>query len=104
MASWRFSGVSFSTLQGRIMKLPTKLLAGAVLSLSAMALTATAASAAIVCNGEGACWHVHRTYAYAPTYGVVVHPDNWRWGPNEHYAWREHPGRGYWRGGNWVAF
>jgi hypothetical protein len=75
-----------------------------VLGLGAMLGVASTASAAIVCNGEGACWHVRRPYAYPPAYGVVVHPDNWRWGPGEHYTWREHPGRGYWRSGVWVRF
>ncbi len=86
------------------MKLSMKTAAAAVLGLSALALSATAASAAVACNGEGQCWHVHRNYAYAPEYGVAVHPNNWRWGQNEHYAWREHSGRGYWRNGAWVRF
>ena len=86
------------------MKLAPKIAAAALLGLGAVSLTATAASAAIVCNGEGACWHVRRPYAYAPAYGVVVHPNGWRWGPGERYAWREHAGRGYWRGGVWVPF
>ncbi len=74
------------------------------LALAAVAASSTAASAAIACNGEGECWHVAHPYRYAPSYGVVVHPNNWRWGPNEHYTWREHAGRGYWHGGTWVAF
>jgi hypothetical protein len=86
------------------MKRLSKTVAGAVLGLSALALSATAASAAIACNGEGQCWHVRRAYAYAPEYGVIVHPDAWRWGPGERYVWREHPGRGYWRNGVWVRF
>jgi hypothetical protein len=76
----------------------------ALFGLSTLALTATAASAAVVCNAEGVCWHTAETYTYLPEYGVVVHPDNWQWAANEHYAWREHAGRGYWRGGAWVAF
>ena len=74
------------------------------LGLGAMLASATSASAEIVCNGEGQCWHVRHVYHYAPEYGVVVHPDNWRWGPGDHYMWREHAGRGYWRGGTWVTF
>ena len=35
---------------------------------------------------------------------IVVHDDNWRWGPREHYTFREHEGRGYWRGGRWVGW
>jgi hypothetical protein len=86
------------------MKTYLKLAAAAALGASALALTATGASAAVVCNGEGACWHVRHPYAYPATVGVVVHPNGWAWGPNEHYTWREHPGRGYWRSGVWVRF
>jgi len=86
------------------MKTTHKAAAAAVLALGAWAVSAPAASAAIACNGEGQCWHVRHAYTYAPGYGVVVHPDGWRWGPTEHFAWREHTGRGYWRGGVWVKF
>ena len=86
------------------MKLVTKLGLGAALAIGVLSAGVTSASAAIVCNGEGACWHVKRSYHYQPGWGVVVHPNNWRWGPNDHYAWREHRGRGYWRNGAWVRF
>jgi hypothetical protein len=33
-----------------------------------------------------------------------VHPDDWRWGANEKYTWREHEGRGYWRGDKWMEW
>jgi hypothetical protein len=82
----------------------TKIAAATALALSLASLTATTASAAIACNREGYCWHVRRAWAYQPAWGVVVHPDNWRWGPTEHFAWREHPGRGYWRNGVWIRF
>jgi hypothetical protein len=78
--------------------------AAGLFALASVAATTGAASAAVVCNSEGACWHARRPYAYRPEYGVVVHPDNWRWGAGDHYAWREHAGRGYWRGGAWVPF
>ncbi len=67
-------------------------------------LTATAASADIVCNREGDCWHAREKYSYRPEYGLTVHPDNWKWAEHEHYRWREHEGRGYWRYGVWVEF
>ena len=86
------------------MKPAAKIAAVALLGLSAPGVSATAAAASIACNAEGACWHVRRPYAYRSEFGVVVHPDNWRWGPNEHYEWREHRGRGYWRHGAWVRF
>jgi hypothetical protein len=82
----------------------SKLAAAALLGLAALASSATAASAAIVCNREGACWHVRHPYAYRPEFGVVVHPDNWRWGRHDHYRWREHNGRGYWSHGVWTRF
>ena len=78
--------------------------AASVILAAASAFLADVASASIVCNGEGQCWHAHRNYAYAPTYGVVVHPDGWKWGVREHYVWHEHRGRGYWRNGVWVTF
>ena len=65
---------------------------------------ASTASAAVVCNANGACWHVKRAYSYPPTAGIVVHPNGWRWGVRDHYRWREHVGRGYWRNGVWVTF
>jgi hypothetical protein len=76
----------------------------ALLGISAAALISTAASAAIVCNNEGECWHVKKSYTYHPDFGVVVHPNHWRWGAHDHYVWREHEGRGYWRGGVWITF
>ena len=81
-----------------------KLAAAAVLGAAGLALTATSASAYIACNSEGVCWHVRHRYAYQPEFGVVIHPEGWRWGAGEHYVWREHTGRGYWRNGVWVKF
>jgi hypothetical protein len=69
---------------------------------SALTLTATAASAEIVCNAEGDCWHVRGKAEYKPELKLQVHPDSWKWSGSEHYRWREHEGHGYWRGGNWV--
>lgn len=86
------------------MSLSTKAVAAALFGATAILATAAPASAAIVCNREGVCWHVRHPYAYAPGYGVVVHPNTWAWGPTEHYVWREHEGRGYWRNGVWVTF
>ncbi len=86
------------------MKTTSKIAAAALLGMTILGVSSGVASAAIACNGEGACWHVRRNYAYRPEFGVVVHPDNWRWGRHEHYRWREHPGRGYWARGVWVPF
>jgi hypothetical protein len=35
---------------------------------------------------------------------VIVHPNDWQWGPDERDVWREHHGQGYWRGDDWVEF
>ena len=86
------------------MKLASKIGIGAVLAVGLLSASVTTASAAVVCNREGDCWHVKHAYRYKPTFGVVVHPNNWRWAENEHYTWREHRGRGYWRNGAWVRF
>lgn len=86
------------------MKNIMKAAAAVILGGATLATGMGSASAAVVCNGEGECWHVRHPYRYHPDYGVVVHPDSWRWRHSEHYVWREHPGRGYWHNGVWVTF
>ena len=72
---------------------------------SVLAMSATTASAEIVCNRDGDCWHIKTRHHYRPEFGVTIHPDNWRWRESErHYRWREHEGRGYWRNGVWIEF
>jgi hypothetical protein len=78
--------------------------ATAVIGAAAIVASSAPASAAIACNNRGECWHVRGDYAYRPEFGVVVHPDGWRWGRREHFRWREHAGRGYWRDGVWIQF
>ena len=75
-----------------------------LIGAGALALTATAASAAVGCNDEGECWRVRGRPAYGPDLRLSIHPDHWSWSRHDHYRWRE-PGRGhgYWRGGNWVV-
>jgi len=81
----------------------SKIILGTVAGASLLAFSSLGASAAVVCS-HNYCWHTHETYAYPPEAGVVVHPDDWHWGRNEHFAWREHEGRGYWRGGRWTQW
>jgi len=80
-----------------------KMLLATALGAGVLGLSVASAPAAIVCSGHF-CWHTHEAFDYPPAAGVVVHPDDWRWGAREHFAWREHEGRGYWRGGRWVAW
>lgn len=81
-----------------------KLAFASIVGAGALTLSVASASAAVVCNGGGVCWHAQTAYTYPPTAGVVVHPDTWRWSSNDHYRWNEHTGRGYWHEDHWVAF
>ena len=82
----------------------TKLVLAGAVGLT-VALMATNASAGIVCNAEGDCWHTKTVYEYNPEWRLTVHPDDWAW-KEGNYRWREHEGegRGYWRRGEWVEF
>ena len=81
----------------------TKIALSAALGASILAFPVKQAFAAIACAGP-VCWHVHEEYDYPPNAHVRVHPDEWRWGPEERYTWREHPGRGYWEGDRWEEW
>lgn len=81
-----------------------KTLTAALIGAGALAITATSASAYVVCNDDGVCWHAHERYTYPAGFGVVVHGDNWHWGNRHHHRWHEHDGRGYWHNGLWVTF
>jgi hypothetical protein len=76
---------------------------GAACVVAVTAMTASSASAYVVCNEDGDCWRVEKRYKYRPEFRLTVRPDDWRWGPDERYRWRE-PGEGYgyWRSGVWV--
>jgi hypothetical protein len=78
-----------------------KALLGAALASGVFAFSAVSASAAIVCTGN-TCWHAKERYTYPRDAGVVIHRDNWRAGPSVRF--REHEGRGYWRGERWTDF
>jgi hypothetical protein len=70
---------------------------------SALTLSATAASAAVVCNDEGDCWRVRGKPTYGPELRLRVEPDDWKWSSSDKYRWREPgTGHGYWRRGVWV--
>jgi hypothetical protein len=81
-----------------------KLTLAAAFGIAALALLVSSASARIVCNEDGDCWHNNATYEYRPDFGVTIHPDDWKWKDGEHHAWREHDGRGYWRRNEWKDF
>ena len=75
-----------------------------LVAAGALALAATGTSAAVVCNAEGDCWHVKgEANFYKPEHGVHIYAGDWKWGEKEHYKWREHEGRGYWKKGVWIG-
>jgi len=39
---------------------------------------------------------------YPPNARITIHEDNWKAGPSIRF--REHEGRGYWRGDRWTDF
>ncbi|HLL27483.1 MAG TPA: hypothetical protein VKT73_07505 [Xanthobacteraceae bacterium] len=78
-------------------------LIGAAMGAGVLALSIASASAAIVCSGN-VCWHVHGAYDFPPDAHVTIHEDNWHWGPSERFEFREHEGRGYWRGDRWETW
>jgi hypothetical protein len=45
-----------------------------------------------------------RLLAHASSFGLTIHPDGWKWKEGERHTWREHEGRGYWKGGEWKEF
>jgi len=85
------------------MRLRKILVAGAV-ALIAMAVMATDASAYIICNQEGDCWHGHRR-ENVPGQTFEYHSDDWyfhqQWGTYRRFR-EYHDGRGYWHNGVWV--
>jgi hypothetical protein len=80
-----------------------KILSTAAIGVALIAISTFGASAAIVCQRD-VCWHTHEAYDFPHEAGVVVHEDNWHRGPHEHFRFREHEGRGCWRGGRWMGW
>jgi len=74
------------------------------IAVSGMTALSSPASAFIICNHEGDCWHSDRRES-APGQTFDYHPDEWYF----HEEWvtkhrfREYrEGRGYWHNGVWV--
>jgi len=79
------------------------ILSAVAIGAGLIAASSVGASAAIVCQGH-TCWHTREAFNYPRGSGIVVHKDNWKAGPHEKFTFKEHGGRGYWRGGKWVAW
>jgi hypothetical protein len=65
-----------------------RMLCAAAISAAVIVTSTFSASAAIVCQGN-VCWHTHEAYDFPHEAGVVVHEDNWHWGPHEKFRFRE---------------
>jgi hypothetical protein len=83
------------------MRFLDKALLSSAVGAAVLALTVVNASAAIVCNGD-VCWHVKERYTYPPEAHITVHEDTWKAGPTIRF--REHEGRGYWKGDRWTEW
>ena len=61
---------------------------GLIAAVGVLALTASGASAAVVCNDEGDCWKVKDKYEYPPEVRLHVYDDDWKW-EGDKYRWRD---------------
>ena len=88
------------------MKLVSTTVLALLLGGAALVASTVGASAEIVCNRDGDCWHVKKHHDYHPEFSLQVFPDDWKWKEGENRRWREHDGeeRGYWNGGVWMKF
>lgn len=85
------------------MKALSKVLLVATAGAGILAWSTQGATAAIVCSGN-VCWHVTERYEYPPDARVVIHEDSWKPEASASITFREHKGRGYWRGDKWTEW
>jgi hypothetical protein len=75
-----------------------------MVAVGVLMASATASSAAVVCNRDGDCWRVRGRPAYGPDLGLRIYGDTWHWKRGEKYRWRKSGrGHGYYRDGAWVT-
>ena len=77
-----------------------------LMGTGALVVTTAPASARMVCNNTGDCWHTESHYRY-PGRGYTRHSDDWyfhqTWNDRRHYR-EPREGRGYYRSGVWIGF
>ena len=83
-------------------------LAGASLIAPTIANAQTVESSYVACNSDGACWRVHKLYAYGADRPITYHNSDWydAHHNDEHVHWLTDPSddRGYYeRDGRWHA-
>ncbi|MBL6852610.1 MAG: hypothetical protein ISS15_12045 [Alphaproteobacteria bacterium] len=91
-----------------------KLVAGvaisALIGFGCVAAGTLPASAHIVCNDDGDCWHTDSDYRHHSDWRIRDHyPDDWYfhrdWDHDHDHHWHDYrEGRGYWRHGVWITF
>jgi hypothetical protein len=91
-----------------IKKLAIQAALGAMVAGGALAAMSAPASAYVVCNREGDCWHTEKRYS-APGVTFQWHPDDWyfhqHWDADRDHRWHDYrEGRGYYRNGIWMSF
>jgi hypothetical protein len=81
-----------------------------ILAAGAMAAVISVASAEVVCNRDGECWHTAQKYAvtiYPPEIGVQIYDNDWRKSheTDTKYKWMKDrdDDHGYYRNGEWHA-
>ena len=80
----------------------------ALMATGALVTTASPATARIVCNAEGDCWHTDVAPPRVPGVSFSLHPDDWyfhqHWDTDKDHHYRDyHAGRGYYKGGVWIT-
>jgi hypothetical protein len=86
-----------------------KAAATAAIGVGLFAITAGTASAYVVCNAAGDCWHTDQHVHYSREVQARVYPDSWYfhndWDHDHDHHWRNHhDGRGFFRNGVWITF
>jgi hypothetical protein len=80
-----------------------------LMGTGALVATTAPASARVVCNSYGDCWHTDHQYRYNRSIGAQYHNDDWyfhqKWtGDNQRLYRDSNDGRVYYKGGVWVTF
>ena len=81
----------------------------AALGALGMVVAAQPATARMVCNSDGDCWHTDDSHArYSNDVHAQYHPDDWyfhqHWDSDREHHYRDyHDGPGYYRHGAWVS-
>ena len=78
-----------------------------LMGAGALVAASAPASARVVCNRDGDCWHTESA-PRVPGVRFDVHPDDWyfhqHWdGDRDHHYRDYHEGRGYYRSGVWIT-